>query len=139
MFKRILVPVDLTRKCRPALDVALKMAIQNDAMVTLLHVIERIDYIAPKEMETFYKKLEKSARQKMNACAKLFRDEGMRVDQQLIYGKRTKEIVQYALENKISVIVMSSHKVNPANPGFDWGSVSYAVGILSQCPVLLVK
>lgn len=139
MFKRILVPVDLTRKCRPALDLALKLAIQNDAMVTLLHVIERIDYIAPKEMEAFYKKLETSARKKMNASAKLFRNEGMRVDQQIIYGKRTREIVRYAADNKIDVIVVSSHKVNPAHPGFDWGSVSYAVGILSQCPVLLVK
>lgn len=139
MFKRILVPVDLTRKSRPALDVALKLAIQNDAVVTLLHVIERIEFTNTKEMDAFYKKLERVARQKMSTFAKLFRDEGMRVEQQMSYGKRVREIVRFASSNKIDLIVLSSHRVNPENPGPDWGSISYAVGILSQCPVLLVK
>lgn len=139
MFKRILVPVDLTRKSRPALDIALKLAIQNDAVVTLLHIIEKIDHTNSKEMDAFYKKLERTARQKMNLCAKLFRNEGMRVEQQIGYGKRVREIVRFASANKIDVIVLSSHRVDPENPGPDWGTISYAVGILSQCMVLLVK
>jgi len=138
-FKRILVPVDLTRKSKPALEVALKLAIQNDALVTLLHVIERVDHITSKEMDVFYKKLEKKARHRMNTCAKLFHDEGMKVDQMITYGKRTREIVKFAMNKKIDLIVLSSHRVDPDEPRPNFGTISYAVGILSQCPVLLVK
>lgn len=139
MFKRILVPVDLTKKSRPALEISLKLAIQNDAHVTLLHVIERIDHVSQKELGPFYKKLEASAQRKINNYAKMIRDEGMAVSQVITYGKRVREILRYASENKIDVIILSSHKVDPYDPRQGWETISYAVGILSQCPVLLVK
>jgi universal stress protein A len=54
-------------------------------------------------------------------------------------GHRIQEIINFAAEQQVEVIVMNSHKVNLQNPDEDWGTISYKVGVLAQCPVLLVK
>jgi nucleotide-binding universal stress UspA family protein len=56
-----------------------------------------------------------------------------------VYGRRAGEIVQYAAANEVDLIVLASHRVNPSRIARDWGTISYKVGILAQCPVLLVK
>jgi hypothetical protein len=43
------------------------------------------------------------------------------------------------MESGVELIVLSSHRVDLQNPGAGWGTMSYKVGILSQCPVLIVK
>jgi nucleotide-binding universal stress UspA family protein len=48
-------------------------------------------------------------------------------------------IVSYATANGVDLIVLASHRVNPSMVNRDWGTISYKVGILAQCPVLLVK
>jgi nucleotide-binding universal stress UspA family protein len=62
MFKRILVPVDLTEKSLAATDVAFDLARQFKAQVTLLHVIETIEHVTFDEMKGLYNRLEASAR-----------------------------------------------------------------------------
>ena len=34
---------------------------------------------------------------------------------------------------------MSSHKLDPENAAEGWGTISFKVGVLSHCPVMLVK
>jgi nucleotide-binding universal stress UspA family protein len=64
---------------------------------------------------------------------------GSRVDRKILYGKRLIEIVRDACERKVDLIVMSSHKVDPAAGASSFGTLSYQVSILCDCPVLLVK
>ena len=59
--------------------------------------------------------------------------------EEVIFGDRAHEIVRYAMERGVDLIVLSSHRIDLGNPSAGWGTVSYKVGILSQCPVLLVK
>jgi universal stress protein A len=59
--------------------------------------------------------------------------------EEIIYGSRAPEIVRYAMETGVDLIVLTSHRIDPEDPAVGWGTVSYKVGILSQCPVLLVK
>jgi universal stress protein A len=47
--------------------------------------------------------------------------------------------VRFAIANEADLIVLASHRVNPSAVDRDWGTISYKVGILAQCPVLLVK
>jgi universal stress protein A len=61
------------------------------------------------------------------------------VDEEILYGRRAEEIVGFAGRTGVDLIVLASHKVNPSIVGRDWGTISYKVGILAQCPVLLVK
>jgi hypothetical protein len=59
--------------------------------------------------------------------------------EKVIFGSRAHEIVRYAVETGVDLIVLSSHRLDPQNPSVGWGTVSYKVGILSKYPVLLVK
>jgi nucleotide-binding universal stress UspA family protein len=139
MFQRILVPVDLTEKSLAGVDHAFELARQNRAEVTLLHVIETVEHIAFDEMKEFYARLERSAREGMKEYSEKFTDEGVKIDQVVVYGHRSKEIVDFAVENRIDLIVIASHRIDPDRPGHDYSTISYAVAILAPCPVLLVK
>ena len=139
MFKRILVPVDLTQKSLAAVDLAYDLAVQSGAEVILLHVIETIEHVQFDELRPFYQRLEQSAKQGLQEFSERFQEKGLSVDQTVIYGHRTSEIVDYATENRVDLIIMASHRIDPDRPGHDWSSISYAVAILSPVPVLLVK
>ncbi len=54
MFRRILVPVDLTEKNRSAVEAAAEQARASSAPITLLHVIETIQGATYEEFESFY-------------------------------------------------------------------------------------
>jgi universal stress protein A len=139
VFDRILVPLDFTEKNQTALDVAIWLARQNQSEVTLIHVIERIDDPAANELKEFYEKLGENAKERMKDWAKRLEKENVPVQQKVVFGARPREIVNYAVKHKTSLIVLSSHRVDLENPLQGWGTVSYKVAILSQCPVLLVK
>lgn len=139
MFNHILVPTDLTERSLKAVDIALKMADKQDCDVTLLHVIETIDDAEGDELQDFYRKLEKRALRRMEQIANLYPGHEEIVRREIIYGKRVREIVRYARESNIDLIVLSSHRIDVRDPNSGWGSISYKVSILSDCPVMLVK
>src|SRR5262249_31235839 len=139
MFHRILVPIDLSEKSVAAVDLAYEFANQSGAEVVLLHVIETIEHVQFDEMKSFYDRLEKSARRGLDELSERFVSNNLRVDQAVIYGHRTKEIVEFAISNRADLIIMASHRIDPDRPGHDWSSISYTVAILATCPVLLVK
>ena len=139
MFQRILVPVDLTAKSLSAVDLAYDFAKQSKAEVILLHVVETIEHVQFDDLKPFYDRLENSARKGLREFSERFVAEKMRVDQALVYGHRSQEIVDYAIANRADLIIMASHRIDPDRPGHDWSSISYAVAILAPCPVLLVK
>ena len=138
MFRRILVPVDFTPRSLRAVRAAAKVAATTRAKTTLLHIIERIDDGESGAFESFYRKLESAAREKMKALLAPF-GERLPVRAEVLYGKPVGEILRFAQANRIDLIVMSSHKLPLRHSGESWGTVSYKVGILSRCPVLLVK
>ncbi len=135
MFQNILVPVDFTSKNLRALQFALKLAAQNKGKITLLHVIEPVEYIPPGELKEFYKKLERNAQSKMKVLIKRSL-KNVPVERIILYGKRAAEIAKYAATRKIDLIVLSSHRIQP---GSGVGTVSYTAAVLSPKPVLLVK
>ena len=57
MFKHILVPSDLTDRNRKAMDIAVKMALVNEAVITLLHVVETMEEADSDDFKKFYKQL----------------------------------------------------------------------------------
>ena len=139
MFRRILVPVDFTPRSLRAVRAAARVAATTRAKTTLLHVIERIDDGDSGAFESFYKKLESAAREKTKALLAPFAARKLSVRAEILYGKPVGEILRFAQANRIDLIVMSSHKLPLRHSGESWGTVSYKVGILSRCPVLLVK
>jgi nucleotide-binding universal stress UspA family protein len=139
MFRRILVPIDFSAKNRRAVRTAANLAASSRAETTLLHVIEEIETDAPGSLRAFYARLERLAREKISPIVREFEKKGLRVRSQIVYGHRAAEIIRYAEKSRADLIVMSSHKLPLRSPADSWGTISYKVGILSRCPVLLVK
>jgi nucleotide-binding universal stress UspA family protein len=143
MFRKILIPVDFTDKNEAALAAALQTAGQKDAdprgEIVLLHVIETIEHIGFEEMSDFYRGLETRAAAKLFALEDRFREAGLDVRHEILYGKRAETIVRYAEDHGTELIVLSSHKVDPDHPALGWGTISYRIAIVARCPVLLVK
>jgi nucleotide-binding universal stress UspA family protein len=139
MFKHILVPLDLSARNERALATALELAQRSRARVTLLHVIQRIEHVPFGEVRSFYTRLEKAAQKKMAAAARKLAGKKIDVRAAVFVGTPAREIVKHAAANGVDLIVLTSHKVDLSRPAEGWGTTSYKVGILCQCPVLLVK
>jgi nucleotide-binding universal stress UspA family protein len=137
MFRRILIPVDFTKKNSRAVRVAARVASSRGATLTLLHVIERVDGGDPRGLGRFYRTLESNARQKVKAL--LAAAGAVPATAEVLYGNRVSEILRFAAERKMDLIVMNSHRLPTRHKGENWGTISYKIGILSRCPVLLVK
>jgi universal stress protein A len=139
MFEHILVPTDFSDESSHALAIALNIVSRDKGKISLLHVIETIAHTAFEEFEAFYKTLEKRAWVSMNALADQYRDSAVVVDSSIEFGGRVERILKYSTDHRIDLIVMNSHQIRPEDPIHGWGTISYKVGVLSQCPVMLVK
>ena len=139
MFKQILVPTDFSEKSKQAVDIAIKLALEDNATVHLLHVIEVISDTTFEEFEGFYKKLENRAEKNMDTLLAPFNVKPVKIERCIVYGSRVQEILSFSQAHEIDLIVLNSHKIDFEDPSHGWGTISYKVGILSQCPVMLVK
>ena len=139
MFTRILVPTDLSEKSEKALDIALQMCTTDDHRIYLLHVIETLQSDEDDEFQSFYEKLRDRAIRKMDVMTKKYEENGVIIDREIAYGNRSLEIIRFAQEYHIDLIVLGSHRIETIEPSEGWATISYKVGILSHCPVLLVK
>jgi nucleotide-binding universal stress UspA family protein len=139
VFQKILVPVDLSDIHRQAIEIAANLASEGDGQVILLHVVEVIPGLWVEEERDFYDRIEVAARDHLTRLGRQLEEMHVPRREEIIFGNRAEEIVRYAMEKDIDLIVLSSHRIDLKNPGAGWGTLSYKIGILSQCPVLLVK
>lgn len=139
-FKHILVPLDFTPKNQTALDIAFEIAEVNSARVTLLHVVERFEESAEDDdTAEFYRRMEQRADAELELRAQRFIEASLDTEYKLRTGKRAAEIIQFADQRDVDLIILSSHRIDPAEPVRSLISLSYQVSILSPCPVMLVK
>jgi nucleotide-binding universal stress UspA family protein len=139
MFQHILVPTDLSGHTAMATDTARNLARRDGARITLLHVIETVSGAEYDEFESFYRELEGRASEHLTALASRIDDPGVELAKTVVYGKPSEEIVRFAVENQVDLIILASHRIDTSRPGYGWGTLSYRVGILAPCSVLLVK
>lgn len=139
MFKRILMPVDLTDKHQPALNIAADLTEQSHGEVALLHVIELIPGLNRDEEKSFYSRLERSAQEHLDGLEALLKKRRVTAHAKILYGNRAAETARFAREWAADLIVLTAPRLNPADPASSWGSLSYKIGLLASCPVLLVK
>ena len=137
MFKKVLVPVDLTDKNQRAVEVAGDL-VATRGEVTLFHVIETL--AAPfEELEDFYEGLERKARDKLNALAAPLETRSIAHQKRIVYGKRAPEIVSYAEQNAIDLIVITSHPFDPEHLSGGFLTISHQVAIAASTPVLMLR
>ena len=137
-FRHVLAPVDLSAANRAALEIVFELAGQNQARVTFLHVIETLD-VDEADVRELYEQLELRARRELEPLRQRFADAGLNAHAAVVLGKRTREIVEFAAEHGVDLIVMSSHPIDTAHPVRSLATISYQVSIAASCSVLLVK
>jgi nucleotide-binding universal stress UspA family protein len=139
LYKHLLIPVDFSESNQRAIEVARRLIQTGSSQVTLLHVIETIDYVADEEVEQFYKMLTQRARNRLDEMSGSFRADGIEVQGKVVMGKRARGIVTYVLNNHVDLVVLSSHRVNLSDAPRGLGTLSHQVSILCPCDVLMVK
>jgi nucleotide-binding universal stress UspA family protein len=139
MFKKILLPLDLTDKHQAAIDVAAELAGQTGGELTLLHVVELIHGLPMEEEKEFYGRLERLARAHMDRFSSALTRRRIAFRAEVVFGVRAQEIVRHAGASSADLIVLTAPRIGPENPVAGLGSMSYRVGMLAPCPVLLVK
>jgi nucleotide-binding universal stress UspA family protein len=137
MYKKILLPVDLSDKHGAALDAAARLGAGGE--VALLHVVEVIPGLSMEEEGTFYGRLERVARTHLQKLGKHLDERKVPWRAEVRFGKRAAETIRYAAESAADLLVMTAPPVDPANPGAGFHSMSYTIGMFARCPVLLVK
>ena len=124
------------------MDVAFEMAVQNKATVSLLHVVQIIE-AGPdgpdEETRQFYAQVCKRAESDLEQLARRFEEASLECEFKVHVGDRLHEILSFAANHKVDLIVMCSHRVDPEHIAETWGTLSYKVSVLCECPVLLLK
>ncbi len=139
-YPHILIPVDFRLNNQWAIDVALEMAKANSSRVTLLHVVESIDAVADdKDIQQFLSHCEERAESELERFSQPFEAIGVSVDYHVLNGHRVAQIVTYADEHSIDLIIMSSHPLDPENLPQSLVTLSYQVSLAARCSVLMVK
>jgi nucleotide-binding universal stress UspA family protein len=139
MFTRILVPVDLTGRHRQTVEIAASLVAAAGGRVDLVHVVEVIPGISMEDDRDFYRRLESRAQQEMEDLGGILHSQDVAFEAVVTYGSRVREILRWAEEHDTDLILLTSHKIVVDKEGEGWGTLSYQLGILAPCSVLLVK
>lgn len=140
MFKHILMPLDFTDKSDAAVEISREIAGRWESRVTLLHVIETIESMPSDEVQAFYRSLEQRARTMLTRLQTDFAHQQVAAEIAVTLGNRAEEIVRFAGDHDVDLIVMSSRPVDPeTGTPKPWPTVSHKVAVLVPCPILLVR
>ena len=138
MFNHILVPVDFAPKNAEALEVAIKLSEQDQARMTVMHVIEPIEY-EDDEVRSFYQSLEAKAWAKMKSTVEQLDPGDVRVMEHILIGHRAPCIVEYVTAHSVDLLLLSSHAIDFDHLPKSWSTLSYQLSILCPCPVLVLN
>ena len=140
-MKKILVPIDFSEHATDALEVAAKIAKQQNASITVLHMLGLSEAILTKDESQEYEE----AMYYMNLAKKRFKDfldkpflKGVKIHEMVQNYKIFGELNNVAREQHIDLIVMGSHGASGFNEFFV-GSNTEKVVRTSDIPVLVVK
>ena len=137
MFKKILLPMDLTAKHGPALHAAAELCRQSAGEVILFHAIETIPGLPLEEEKSFYGRLESSANEHLARllaeCAASKCPVAMKCA-----GASAEETLR-SREQGCDLIILTAPQFREDKPAVGLGSLGWKIGVMASCPVLLVK
>ena len=147
MYKKILVPLDGSELAEHVLDHVKAVAKGcHDSQVILLQVIEpllisfKADITVANNYREAEDKFEASVKDYLSRVAETLKKSGIAVEtaiSNITHGSAAGEILSYATENGVDLIVMSTHGKSGSSR-WHFGSVSDRVASHSAIPVLIV-
>ena len=139
MFRNVLVPSDLTDRTGLALETAANITATDRARITVLHVVETIPGAEFDELSSFYHKLHRQASARLHDLVSRTLGNREEVGIEILFGKRVAEVLRFVRENDVDLVVLASHLPDRSQPHGALGTMSYQLGILAPCAVLLIK
>jgi nucleotide-binding universal stress UspA family protein len=145
-IKRILLPTDFSESAERALNYALRLNELCHAEIWLLHVFELPEYtsllseeptLSPEKSEEVLEEGKKRAVAKLENIASRRADKGSVIIPYLAIGVPFEEIVKFAAERQIDLIVISSHG-RTGLMHLLLGSTTERVILRAPCPVTVV-
>jgi nucleotide-binding universal stress UspA family protein len=143
-FRRILFPTDFSPPAKHALDYAISLALEHEAKLFVLHVVEDIGFSSPFTLSSFPATLEYQQGQEAIARAELEKvvssqlKRQLQVEEMLVRGKPYVEITKAAKEKHVDLVVIATHgKPDPKHVHL--GSTAERVVRLALCPVLVIR
>lgn len=139
MYSEILFPTDGGPASQAALSHAVGLAEQYDARLHAVYVVDTIAYTAVDAgSETVLSALRQEGETALEAVAETTQDAEIPVTSEIVSGSPYKQILTYADDNEIDLIVMGTH----GRTGLDrylLGSVTERVVRTASVPVLTVR
>lgn len=135
-FKKILVPFDDSENAKRALKKAITLARLTGATITLVHVITYHKAMA-KIIQPYKGKVITHVKHFMNDAKKQALREKVLLDQKILYGTPSEEILTLAKKSRFDLIVLGRRGTTKIT-GPSLGSVSNAIVQSSKVPVMIV-
>ncbi len=151
IVSRILVPYDGSKYSKQALAKALEIAKKDESKIDIITVVN-VDYIqppgsllgmvSPSSVQAIKKlslSVKKEATQILASQVSKCRSKGLKADSKVLSGDITEEILKYAKQKKMSLIVIGSQGLHGIKKLKILGSTSRKVSEHASCPVLIVR
>lgn len=142
-LERILVPTDFSESARHALTYGLSFAKEYQAELVLLHVVENLTVgyasdLFPVPMAEVFQEISGYAKAELAKLAEEARRRGVAVRDEVAQGKPSAEIIRFAAENAVDMIVLGTHGKGVLDQAL-FGSTTERVVRRAPCPVLTVR
>lgn len=140
MFQRILVPLDGSHLAETALPHAVAMAQAGGGEVFLLRALDLIGAVTrPRSVDPFDWQIRKTeVEMYLKEVAQQLEEQGVSARHAIVEGKAADEIIEFAHQNQIDLIALSSHGQSGVT-GWNVSSVVQKVILRAQTSILLVR
>ena len=142
-LRRILVPTDFSESANHALAYGISFAREYKAELVLLHVVETLSVgyagdLFPVPMAEVLNEITAYARGELAKAAAQAGERGVTARQVVIQGKPATEVIRYAKEQAIDMIVLGTHGRGVLDHAL-FGSTTERVVRKAPCPVLTCR
>ncbi len=142
-LKTVLVPTDFSESARQALRYGVSFAKEFGAELALLHVVENLTVgyasdLFPVPMAEVFQEISGYAKAELAKLGEEARQRGVSVQEHVVQGKPSAEIMRFAAEHQVDMIVLGTHGKGMLDQAL-FGSTTERVVRRAPCPVLTVR
>ena len=142
-LRKVLVPTDFSESARHALTYGISFAREYEAELTLLHVVENLSVgyasdLFPVPMAEVFQEISGYARAELAKLGTEARAKNVTVEEVVVQGKPSAEIMRFARETEVDMIVLGTHGKGMLDQAL-FGSTTERVVRRAPCPVLTVR
>lgn len=139
---KIIIATDFSVFSENAFKTGIAIAKRQNAEITVLHVMDRLDYLEPSKAFLPYYGIEANhfltvGKYLDMLAAKIHNNTGIKISSKVLEGLPAEKICSYAYQQKTSLIVMGTHGISGSRELF-MGSDAFKIIKNCSCPALTV-